>query len=424
MKPVIALVGRPNVGKSTLFNYLTKSNSALVADQPGLTRDRIYGITHRFDDRYIVIDTGGIAPPDDSKDQDKMNHAISQQAWLAIEEADLVCFLVDGTEGLVPQDQEVFSKLRTSNKKSIVLVNKADAGMENLLSSDFYALGAEHIYEISAKSGKGVRTLFEKLDEQYPVTVDETEENNRSNAIKVALVGRPNVGKSTLANALIGEERFVTSNIPGTTRDSISARIEKFGTEFELIDTAGVRRRSKVSDMVEKFSVVKTLQSIEDAHVVILMLDGTQEFAEQDARLAGLVLQSGRAVVVAINKTDISSNEDRNEIQKGFDLKLRFLEYAERHFISAKNKEGVTKILRAAVRAYKSSNIEVSTSEINRLLENALESFQPPLIRGRRIKLKYAAQVGANPPTIAIHGNQIGRIPGSYKRYLENYYRK
>ncbi len=424
MKPVIALVGRPNVGKSTLFNYLTKSNNALVADQPGLTRDRIYGITHRFDDRYIVIDTGGIAPPDDSKDQDKMNHAISQQAWLAIEEADLVCFLVDGTEGLVPQDQEVYSKLRTSNKKSVILINKVDSGADNLLSSEFYALGAEHVYEISARSGKGVRALFEQLNEQYPVSSEDGENEHKNKVIKVAMVGRPNVGKSTLANALLGEERFVTSNIPGTTRDSISARIEKFGTEFELIDTAGVRRRSKVNNMVEKFSVVKTLQAIEDAHVVILMLDGTQEFAEQDARLAGLVLQSGRAVVVAINKTDISSNEDRKEIQKGFDLKLRFLEYAERHFISAKHKEGVTKLLRAAVRAYKSSNVEVSTSEINRLLENALESFQPPLIRGRRIKLKYAAQVGSNPPTIAIHGNQIGRIPGSYKRYLENYYRK
>jgi len=424
MKPVIALVGRPNVGKSTLFNYLTKSNNALVADQPGLTRDRIYGITHRFDDRYIVIDTGGIAPPDDSKDQQAINHAISSQAWLAIEEADLVCFLVDGKEGLVPQDQEVYSKLRIANKKTLVLVNKADAGAHHMLSSDFYTLGAKCVYEISAKSGKGIRDLFDELNSQYPAVQEDKQYEQQSDAIKVALVGRPNVGKSTLANALIGEERFVTSNIPGTTRDSISANIEKFGTEFELIDTAGVRRRSKVNNMVEKFSVVKTLQAIEDAHVVILMLDGTQEFADQDARLAGMVLHSGRPVVVAINKTDISSSEDRKEIQKGFDLKLRFMEYAERLFISAKNKEGVTKLLRAAVRAYKSSNIEVDTSDINRMLEHALESFQPPLIRGRRIKLKYAAQVGTNPPTIAIHGNQIGRIPGSYKRYLENYFRK
>ncbi len=424
MKPVIALVGRPNVGKSTLFNYLTKSNTALVADQPGLTRDRIYGVTRRFDDRYIVIDTGGIAPPDDSIDQNKINISISNQAWLAIEEADLVCFLVDGIEGLVPQDQEVFSKLRNANKKTIILVNKADAGMQSLLSSDFYSLGAEHVYEISAKSGKGVRSLFDELDEQFPVIEETEEESEKVKVIKVALVGRPNVGKSTLANALIGEERFVTSNIPGTTRDSISARIEKFGTQFELIDTAGVRRRSKVLNMVEKFSVVKTIQAIENAHVVILMLDGTQEFAEQDARLAGMVLESGRAVVVAINKMDASSIEDRKQMQKGFDLKLRFLEYAEKLFISAKNKEGITKLLRAAVRAYKSSNIEITTAEINRMLENALESFQPPLVRGRRIRLKYAAQVGKNPPTIAIHGNQIGRIPGSYKRYLENYFRK
>ena len=424
MKPVIALVGRPNVGKSTLFNYLTKSNNALVADQPGLTRDRIYGVSKRFDNRYIVIDTGGIAPPNESLDQNNMNHAISVQAWHAIEEADLVCFLVDGREGLVSQDQEVFKKLRSTNKKVFVLVNKADSGVANMLSSDFYSLGAEHVYETSAKSGKGVRALFVTIDEQFPHIEEEPEEDGPSDVIKVALVGRPNVGKSTLANALIGEERFVTSDVPGTTRDSISANIEKFGTKFELIDTAGVRRRSKVSDMVEKFSVVKTIQAIEDAHVVILMLDGTKEFAVQDAHLAGMVLQSGRAVVIAINKTDISSLEDRKEIQKGFDLKLRFLEFAERQFISAKHKEGITKLMRGAARAYKSANINVSTSDLNRMLEGALESFQPPLVRGRRIKLKYVAQVSSCPPTFAIHGNQIERIPATYKRYLENYFRK
>ncbi len=424
MKPVIALVGRPNVGKSTLFNYLTKTNNALVADQPGLTRDRIYGLTKRFDNRYIVIDTGGIAPPDESQDQDNMNHAISAQAWHAIEEADLVCFLVDGADGLVPQDQEVFKKLRSTNKKIFVLVNKADSGVANMLSSDFYALGAEHIYETSARSGKGIRSLFAKIDEEFSSLQDEPEEDGPSDLIKVALVGRPNVGKSTLANALIGEERFVTSDIPGTTRDSISANLEKFGTKFELIDTAGVRRRSKVSDMVEKFSVVKTIQAIEDAHVVILMLDGTKEFAVQDAHLAGMVLESGRAVVVAINKTDISSLEDRKEMQKGFDLKLRFLEFAERLFVSAKHKEGITKLMRAATRAYKSANINVGTADLNRMLEGAIESFQPPLVRGRRIKLKYAAQVSSCPPTFAIHGNQIERIPATYKRYLENYFRK
>ena len=424
MKPIIALVGRPNVGKSTLFNYLTKSNDALVADMPGLTRDRIYGVSRRFGNRYIVIDTGGIAAQDDLPGQDKMNHAISAQAWHAIEEADLVCFLVDGKEGLVSQDQEVFKKLRVSNKKAFVLVNKADSATANMLASDFYSLGAEHVYEISAKSGKGVRNLFAKLDDQFPVFEEEIEQDAPSDVIKVALVGRPNVGKSTLANALIGEERFVTSDIPGTTRDSISAKIEKFGTKFELIDTAGIRRRSKVNDMVEKFSVVKTIQAIEDAHVVILMLDGTQEFADQDARLAGMVLESGRAVVIAINKIDISSNEDRKEIQKGFDLKLRFLEFAEKIFISAKRKEGITKLMHAAARAYKSANVNVGTADINRILESALESFQPPLVRGRRIKLKYAAQVSSCPPTFAIHGNQINRIPATYKRYLENYFRK
>lgn len=424
MKPVIALVGRPNVGKSTLFNYLTKSNNALVADRPGLTRDRIYGVTRRFQDRYIVIDTGGILPTDASEAKDHINVLIASQAWLAIEEADMVFLLVDGAEGLVPQDQEVFSKLRNSNKNVFVLVNKVDANISNMLASDFFTLGADHVYETSARSGKGVRDIFAEVEKLYPLPEEIPTEEAREDVIKVALVGRQNVGKSTLANALIGEERFVTSDIPGTTRDSISEVIEKFGTTFELIDTAGIRRRSKVHDMIEKFSVVKTLQAIEAAHVVILLLDGTQELADQDARLAGLVLESGRSVVVAINKIDISSTEDHKKIQKGFDLKLRFLEFAERQFISAKDKEGVTKLMRTVVRAHRSANIEVNTAKLNRMLENALESFQPPLVRGRRIKLKYATQVNKLPPTFVIHGNQIGRIPAAYKRYLENYFRK
>jgi len=367
MKPVIALVGRPNVGKSTLFNYLTKSKDALVADQPGLTRDRIYGVSHRFENRYIVIDTGGIAPADDSTEKQEMNQAITSQAWLAIEEADVVFFMVDCVEGLVPQDQDVYKKLRNSNQKVFVIVNKADASLINTLSNEFYELGAENVYEISAKSGKGVRDLFSELEQLFPIVQEQPAEEIKGAVIKVALVGKPNVGKSTLANALIGEERFVTSSVPGTTRDSISVPIEKFGTHFELIDTAGVRRRSKVHDLIEKFSVVKTLQAIEDATVVVLMLDGAQEFSEQDARLAGMILESGRAVVLAINKIDSCSKQDYKDIQKGFDLKLRFLEFAERQFISAKHKEGITKLMRAVARAYKSANIKVSTGELNRL---------------------------------------------------------
>ena len=424
MKPIIAIVGRPNVGKSTLFNYLTRSKDALVADQPGLTRDRIYGVTRRFENRYIVIDTGGIAPSDDVGEQNRMSVSISAQAWVAIEEADIVFFLVDGVEGLVPQDQEIFSKLRNSCQQVFVIVNKADASPAIMLTSDFYTLGAEHLFEVSAKSGKGVRGVFVALKTQLPSEIETQAKEPDGKIIKVALVGRPNVGKSTLANALIGEERFVTSDLPGTTRDSIAQRVKKFGTNFELIDTAGIRRRSKVHDKIEKFSVVKTLQAIEESHVVILILDGTQEFAEQDARLAGMVLDSGRAVVIAINKTDACNNENYKAIQKGFDLKLRFLDYAERQLISAKKKEGIGKLLRAAKRAYQSAHVEVSTGELNRMLENAIDSFQPPLVRGRRIKLKYAAQVGKCPPTISIHGNQIGKIPGSYKSYLENYFRK
>ena len=424
MKPVIALVGRPNVGKSTLFNYLTKSKDALVADQPGLTRDRIYGVTRRFDNRYIVIDTGGIAPVDGSTEKHEMNQAITSQVWLAIEEADIVFFMVDCVEGLVPQDQEVYKKLRNSNQKVFVIINKSDTSAIDMLSSEFYELGAERIYEVSAKSGKGVREIFAEVEQLFPFTEEPAAEEKKHAPIKVAIVGKPNVGKSTLANALIGEERFVTSEEPGTTRDSISAPIEKFGTYFELIDTAGVRRRSKVHDMIEKFSVVKTLQAIEDVDVVVLMLDGAHEFAEQDARLAGMVLESGRAVVLAINKIDTCSKQDYKSIQKGFELKFRFLEFAERQFISAKKNEGITKLLHAVKRAYQSANIEVNTGELNRILESALEDFQPPLVRGRRIKLKYAAQINKCPPTFAIYGNQIGRIPAAYKRYLENYFRK
>ncbi len=424
MKPIIALVGRPNVGKSTLFNYLTKSNNALVADQPGITRDRIYGTTRRFDDRYIVIDTGGLTSSDTSLEQNPIYQSISEQAWVAIEEADVVFFLVEATEGLVPQDQEVFANLRNANRQVIVLVNKSDCGVVQSLSSEFYALGAESLFEVSAKSGNGIRDVMYHLNEKYVDSNEQVSDKDENSLITVALVGRPNVGKSTLANTLLGEHRFVTSDIPGTTRDSISVNIEKIGTTFELIDTAGVRRRSKVHDMIEKFSVVKTLQSIEASNVVVLMIDGTQEFAEQDARLAGMVLDSGRAVVVAINKVDECSEEQHKKIKKGLDLKLNFLNFAEQLYISAIKKENITKLMHAVKHAHNSSQIQVNTADLNRMLESAVEAFQPPLVRGRRIKLKYMTQVNVNPPTFAVHGNQINRIPASYKRYLENYLRK
>lgn len=424
MKPVIALVGRPNVGKSTLFNYLTKSKDALVADQPGLTRDRIYGLTRRFDDRYILIDTGGIAPVNYLSEMHDMNQAITEQVWLAIKEAHIVFFIVDCVEGLVPQDQEIYKKIRKSNQKVFIIVNKADANPESMMTSEFYELGVGDVYEISARSGRGVREIFNEVDKLFSIENESSVNATKDTVIKVALVGKPNVGKSTLANALVGEERFVTSDVPGTTRDSISVPIEKFNTKFELIDTAGVRRRSKVHDLIEKFSVVKTLQAIEDANVVVLMLDGGNEFSEQDARLAGMVLESGRAVVLAINKIDTCSKLDYKNIKKGFDLKLRFLDFAERQHISASKKEGITKLLRAVKRAYQSASIEVSTGELNRILETALAEFQPPLVRGRRIKLKYVTQINICPPTFVIHGNQIGRIPEPYKRYLVNYFRK
>ena len=423
MKPVIALVGRSNVGKSTLFNYLTRTKDALVADRPGLTRDRIYGITRRFDDRYIVIDTGGIEPLEKTDTKESLHHLITSQAWQAVEEADIVFFVVDGSQGLVPQDEYVFAKLRQSSQKVFVLVNKADLEQARQLTGEFFKLGSEAVFEVSSKTGKGVGEIFSALS-PHQHSLQASPDHGDPAAIRVAIVGRPNVGKSTLANALLGEERFITSDTPGTTRDSIAVRAERSGEVFELIDTAGVRRRSRVHDMIEKFSVVKTLQAIEAAQVAILMLDGTQEFAEQDARLAGTILDSGRALVVAVNKTDACSEEDYLAIRKGLELKLRFLDFAEQQFISATRKEGITKLMQAVSRAYAAAAIEVNTSTLTRLLESALEKFQPPLVRHQRIRLKYATQIGTCPPTFVIHGNQIARIPGSYKRYLENYFRK
>ena len=423
MKPVIALVGRSNVGKSTLFNFLTRTKDALVADRPGLTRDRIYGVTRRFGDRYIVIDTGGIEPLQHPDREAGLPHQIASQAWQAAQEADIVFFMVDGPQGLVPQDERVFAELRQLGQKVFVLVNKADLGPAHLLAGDFFQLGAGEVFEVSAKTGKGVEEVFSTLDPDYPVPPGSPVTGDQA-VVRVAIAGRPNVGKSTLVNALLGEERFITSDIPGTTRDSIPARVERSGTVFELIDTAGVRRRSRVHDMIEKFSVVKTLQAIEAAHVAVLVLDGTQEFADQDARLARTMLDSGRALVLAINKTDACSREDYQKIQKGLDLKLRFLDFAERLFISARRKEGIAKLVQAVSHAHAAANIRVNTSTLTRLLEDALEGFQPPLVRRQRIRLKYATQVSTCPPTFVIHGNQVARIPGSYKRYLENYYRK
>ena len=423
MKPVIALVGRSNVGKSTLFNYLTRSKDALVADQPGLTRDRIYGVTRRFDSRYIVVDTGGIEPRGDPDRKDSLRLSIASQAWQAVEEADLVFFMADGIQGLVPQDREVFSELRRSGYRVFVLVNKADMEPAHLLASDFSELGAKDVFEVSSRTGKGVEKVLCAADALFPPQPGQQGKDDEG-VIRVAIAGRPNVGKSTLANALLDEERFITSDVPGTTRDSIAVRVEKSGMVFELIDTAGVRRRSRVHDMIEKFSVVKTLQAIEAAHVVILMLDGTQEFAEQDARLAGTILESGRALVVAVNKTDACSREDHKSIRKGLDLKLRFLDFAERQLISAIKGEGIAKLMQAVTRAHAAASIRVSTPVLTRMLEEALDSFQPPLVRGQRIRLKYATQTGTCPPTFILYGNQIRRIPGSYKRYLENYFRR
>jgi GTP-binding protein len=419
MKPVIALVGRPNVGKSTLFNRLTRTREALVADQPGLTRDRKYGVASLEEHSVILVDTGGL-----SGDIDGIDGLMASQTIAAVNEADLVLFLVDARDGLVAEDDNIARRLRQLGKKVILLLNKIDGINSDVVLNEFYELALGEPVAISSAHGKGIGQLREVLLENLPdVTPDEEEEDDEGR-IKIAIVGRPNVGKSTLVNRMLGEDRVVVYDMPGTTRDSIKIPYERDGVEYTLIDTAGVRRRGKVSEVVEKFSVIKTLQSITEAHVVIMMLDASQEIAEQDMSLLGYVIDAGRALVVAVNKWDGLDIDQRDFIKKEIDRKLPFIGFADLHFISALHGTGVGHLYDSVNVAYKSATRKLSTPELTRILEDALESHQPPLVRGRRIKLRYAHQGGRNPPVIIIHGNQTASIPASYKRYLINTFHK
>ncbi len=420
MLPVIALVGRPNVGKSTLFNRLTRSRDALVADLPGLTRDRKYGEGRLGERPYLVVDTGGL-----SGDEEGIDALMAQQSWQAVEEADAIVFLVDARDGLTAADEEIAARLRRSHKPVFLAVNKVDGLDERVVDAEFHALGLGQPLRLSAAHGQGVRVLIDTVLEAVPATEAETEARREEDRrIRIAFIGRPNVGKSTLLNRIIGEERVVAYDQPGTTRDAIFVPFERDGQAYTLIDTAGVRRRARVHEAVEKFSVIKALQAMEVAHVTVLVLDARAGIGDQDATLAGLAAEAGRALVVAVNKWDGLSPEQRDRVRADIERKLPFLGFAELHFISALHGTGVGDLFDAVKRAYRSATVDLSTSELTRLLEQAVTEHQPPLVRGRRIKLRYAHQGGQNPPLIVIHGNQTERVPDAYRRYLVNFFRQ
>lgn len=421
MLPTIVLVGRPNVGKSTLFNRLTKSRDALVADLPGLTRDRHYGRGVGASQPYLVVDTGGFEPNTDNG----ILKAMAKQTLLAIDEADLIIFLVDGRQGATPQDMDIANRLRRCRCPVLLAVNKTEGMQKAIVSADFHELGLGDPLSISSAHGEGVKDIIELALEHF--TVDEVPEVNdyTGNKIpKVAIVGRPNVGKSTLVNALLGEDRVIAFDEPGTTRDSIHIDLEKNGKHYTLIDTAGVRKRGRVLEAVEKFSVIKTIQAIEEANVVILVVDAQEGITEQDAHVAAYILDAGRALVVAINKWDGLKEEERDWIKREIDRKLIFLDFAEFHYISALRKKGLPELFKSVDIAYKAAFAKLSTPQLTRVLIDAQQQHQPPISRGIRPKLRYAHQGGSNPPVVVIHGNHVDGVKDAYTRFLEKTFRR
>jgi len=417
MLPVIALVGRPNVGKSTLFNVLTGTRDAIVADVPGLTRDRQYGFGRLGPVPYVVIDTGGLV-----ENPSGIEAQMRAQTERAVQEADRLILLADARAGLSPQDLFVARELRRSGKPVTLVLNKAEGLDADIAAADFHALGLGAPLAISASHGQGCEELMEQV--LAGLEPQQSADDTTPDAIRIAIIGRPNVGKSTLVNRLLGEERVIASEEPGTTRDSILVPFERDGRRFLLIDTAGVRRRARVEDAVERASVAKTLQAIAEAHVVILVLDAHDTIAEQDASVLGLALERGRALIIAVNKWDGIPAEQREAIHRQLSLKLDFVPFAPLHFISARHGTGVGELMQATLRAFDAAMRAMPTRELTRTLEAALAAHQPPLVRGRRIKLRYAHQGGRNPPRIVIHGNQTDAVPEAYTRYLANVFRK
>ncbi|WP_411883130.1 ribosome biogenesis GTPase Der [Polaromonas sp. YR568] len=421
MKPVIALVGRPNVGKSTLFNRLTKTRDAIVADFAGLTRDRHYGNGKLGPHEYIVIDTGGFEPDAASGIYKEM----AKQTRQAVAEADVVVFVVDARAGINAQDHDIAKYLRKLGKPTVLTANKAEGMTEGIQLSEFFELGLGEMLAVSASHGQGMRTLVDMA--LAPLNLPDPEEEPEPqdpSVIRLAVAGRPNVGKSTLINTWLGEERLVAFDLPGTTRDTISVPFERAGQKFELIDTAGLRRKGKVFEAIEKFSVVKTLQAIENANVVLLLLDATQGVTDQDAHIAGYILESGRSVVVAINKSDAIDSYQRELLERSIETRLGFLKFAAIHSISAIKRQGLGPVWKSIVQAHASANRKMSTPVLTRLLLEAVQFQQPQRSGVFRPKLRYAHQGGMNPPIIIIHGNSLEHVTDAYKRYLEGRFRK
>ncbi|HEY3565027.1 MAG TPA: ribosome biogenesis GTPase Der [Casimicrobiaceae bacterium] len=421
MLPTLALVGRPNVGKSTLFNRLTKSRDALVADFPGLTRDRHYGRARAGEREYLVVDTGGFEPVGTSGIMVEM----ARQAQAAIAESDAVIFIVDAREGVTPQDHAIANLLRRSGRPVFVAVNKAEGMPAAQSVAEFHELGLSEPLPISAAHGENVRDLIDiALDACPPPQAQSSDvATDEARRIEVAVVGRPNVGKSTLVNALLGEERVIAFDEPGTTRDAIHLDFERGDRRYTLIDTAGVRRRGKVSETIEKFSVIKTLQAIEDANVVILLLDAVDGITEQDAHLAGHILEAGRALAIGINKWDAANAEQRALVKRELARKLGFLGFAEQHFLSAREGRGIDALLAAVDRAYAAAMARLPTPKLTRTLQLAVERQQPPRAGVVRPKMRYAHQGGVNPPIVVVHGSALAHVPDAYRRYLEHFFR-
>jgi len=411
VKPTLVLVGRPNVGKSTLFNRLTRTRDALVADMPGLTRDRHYGHGRLGGKPFLVVDTGGFEP----QAKTGIVHEMARQAEAAIAEADVVLFLVDGRTGLAPQDKVIAELLRRGNRPVHLVVNKAEGMERAVVAAEFHELGLGEPRVISGAHGDGVRELLDLALTPFPDEAESEEENGP----RVAIVGRPNVGKSTLINALLGEERVIAFDMPGTTRDAIAVPFERDGRRYTLIDTAGLRRRGKVFEAIEKFSVIKTLQAIEEANVVVLMVDASQEISDQDAHIAGFCIEAGRALVLAVNKWDAVDSYRRERIRQDIARKLNFLGFAKVHYISAKEGQGIGGVLASVDKAYAAAMVKLPTPKLTRVLQAALQKQQPPRHGNVRPKLRYAHQGGSNPPIIVIHGSALDAVPASYTRYLE-----
>ncbi len=419
MLPVVALVGRPNVGKSTLFNLLTRSRDALVADLPGVTRDRHYGICHLGDKPFVAIDTGGLAD-----DEHGMDALTARQVRLAVDESDVVILLVDARDGLLPRDSDILGELRRSGKPVLLAVNKTDGMDETVALAEFAAAGLAEVLPLSAAHNRGILPLLDALQPHLPEEDEPEGDASADLGIRVAVVGRPNAGKSTLVNRLLGEDRLVVSDIAGTTRDSIHVPLERDGQRYTLIDTAGVRRRSRIDEVVEKVSVIKAMQSIAAAQVVVIMVDARENLADQDLTLIGQVLREGRALVIACNKWDGMGAYERDQCMRALDRRLAFVGWAKRVFISALHGSGLRELMHAIGRAHASATREMTSSQLTRTLEKAYAGYQPPMVRGHTPKLRYAHPGGHNPPTIVIHGTRTKYIADAYRRYLENVFRK